>query len=155
MSSESQADWAQINHGRLRIEIPQTWTDGTTVSLSGPSRTLATSALATTGGREYSSNVSLSAFDAPPGLTPRGYLGAVNEQLRRQGVVHRQLEERPVTIAGSEGLGVVRCVENDGAWVRQLQAVANVEDVFVTVTLSTLDGAPTSEWAELEMILGT
>ncbi|MEM6274350.1 MAG: DcrB-related protein [Myxococcota bacterium] len=155
MSVNVDSSWMQMQHGRVGIAVPPGWSDSTVISLSSPTRNLKSVGLSASRGREYNGHVSVSAFDPPPGLTPESYLVGVSDQLRRDGTVFQDVETQRVSMAGTEGHGIIRRVQSDGAWVRQLQAVAVVEGRFVVVTLSAVDGAPDDDWQELEAVLAT
>lgn len=152
---QAENNWITVSHGRLQVSVPADWTDASTITLSGPSQRLPGARMATSAGREFASNVSMVMVTRPGNASVDDYHASVAERLRKQSVTHRVLETRAVAFASADGVGVLRAVFVDGVWIRQLQAVVAVEEVFVVVTISTLDGAPSGEWGTLENILAS
>ncbi len=152
---QAENDWITVAHGRLQVSVPADWTDASTITLAGPSQRLPGARMATSAGREFASNVSMVMVTRPESAGVEDYHASVAERLRKQNVTHRVLETKPVAFASADGIGVLRAVFVDGVWIRQLQAVVAVEEVFVVVTVSTLDGAPAAEWETLQTIVAS
>ena len=119
-----------IRHGRFVVEVPEGWTDDSTVSLIAPQRQALAAPLSPKKPPEYAANVHVTLEMRPPEITdPTMFLSLMGDSLKEAGV---DLEDvappSPFKMGGRDGAMVERRVVLNGQAVRQITVIALFEE---------------------------
>jgi len=146
----------EMRHGRLKLRLPRDWQDRSELAFESPTQRLAADPRRPGSAKEYSNNMHVTFEDRAPHLsTPSDYIDLIEEQLKKQGVIFREIRRFEVASADAPRLGVERRINTSGGWVRQLSVVAFYDDLTVVATGSTIEPTEEATLNELRELLGS
>ena len=135
----SQKELVAIRHGRFVVEVPQGWTDDSTISLIAPTAQALAAPLSPQKPPEYAANVHVTLEIRPPEITdPSMFLSLMGDSLKEAGVDMEDVAPpAPFKMGGKEAAMIERRVVLNNQAVRQITVIALLEHNAIVASAST------------------
>lgn len=151
----SDPELVPIRHGRFVIEVPEGWTDDSTISLIAPTQQALAAPLSPRQPPKYSANVHVTLEMKPEEITdPVQFLELMGESLQEAGVELADVgPPESFKMGGRDGALVERRVVLNNQAVRQITAVALLEHNTIVASASTSESEADADRAMLLDVL--
>ena len=151
----SNKELVPIRHGRFVVEVPEGWTDDSTVSLIAPTTQALAAPLSPKKAPEYAANVHVTLEIRPPEITdPSMFLTLMGDSLKEAGV---ELDDvappAPFKMGGREAAMIERRVVLNNQAVRQISVIALLENNAIVASASTSESQADADRAMLLDVL--
>jgi hypothetical protein len=148
-------DLVAIRHGRFVVEVPEGWTDDSTISLIAPTEQAMAAPLSPRQPPRYAANVHVTLEMRPPEITdPVQFLTLMGESLQEAGVELADVAPpEPFEMGGRDAAVVERRVVLNGQAVRQTTAIALLEHNAIVASASTSESEADHDRAMLLDVL--